>query len=109
MTAVLRCQRGVALVAPQRRWCEIAALAVVRQPRTQKARESMSVRIADTAGFDLAHLRGVHRRCLPSREILRAILQTAVRSRHAPPALPSDGSSTCCDLTERSHVGISGC
>jgi hypothetical protein len=34
----------------------------------------MSVRVADAAAFDLAHLRGVGRCLLAAREVLRAIL-----------------------------------
>jgi hypothetical protein len=44
----------------------------------------MSVRVADAAALDLAHLRGVYRRFLPGREVSRAVLQAAVRpgTRH---------------------------
>ena len=69
----------------------------------------MSLRVADAAAFDLAHLCGVGRCLLPAREVLRAVLQAAVRSRHPPPALPAGCALTGCDLAKGWHGGMSFC
>src|SRR6516165_732720 len=109
MATVLHRQGDVPLIALQRGRREVAPLPVVRQPSAQVAREVMSMRVADAAAFDLAHLRGVYRRFLPACEVLRAILQAAVRPRHSPPALPSDRPLACSDSAKRRHVVTSFC
>jgi hypothetical protein len=107
--AVPRRQGGVALIAPHRGRRQVAALAVVRQPCAQVTGEIMSVRIADAAAFDLAHLSSVGGRKLAGREVSRAVLRAAIRPRHAIAALPARCPVTGCDLAKRRHGAISGC
>ena len=89
MAAVSRRQGGIALVAPHRGRREVAALAVVRQPCAQVAGEIMSVRVADAAAFDLAHLRGVG--SLPASRSRSSARGPA--GGRSPPA-PATGSAT---------------
>jgi len=80
---------------------------MVRQPCVQVASKIMSVR-APTPRRSISRIcAACVAACLRLAKFCARVLQTAVRSRHAPPTLPAGCAPTGCNLTKRRHGGIS--